>query len=233
MAPEELNKPLPPQTTVNQQAGLDQTEPQPAPEPAAPISSGRSRPSPSLKLSVSPMSLVLAGLFASGILGLYLLSLKSGPQTASAEEQTIEAKVDAALQQMDAMLIDLEQDETAAVVDTFYYEASQRQVPLDQLPGNPFIYVTPNVRGDKTSREAGTNEVSSKMEIRQELSDALANARMLSLQSVLSSSHGATAIISNNLLTKGQVIQGWTVSRIEPKQVVLTWKDQKYILEMP
>lgn len=234
MAAEDLNKPMPPQAATDQQPGLDQTgPPPPAPEPAPSISSGRSGSSSLLKLSISPMSLVLAGLFASGILGLYLMSLKNGPQTASAEEQIIEAKVDAVLQQMDAMVMDSEQDEIAAVIDTFYYEASQRQVPLDQLPGNPFIYVAPRARVDKRNGKAGTNEASANVDISQDLADALANARMLSLQSVLSSSHGATAIISNNLLTEGQVIQGWTVSRIEPKQVILTWKDQKHVLEMP
>jgi len=59
----------------------------------------------------------------------------------------------------------------------------------------------------------------------------MAEVRKLRLQSVLVGRQTA-AMVSNNLLTTGQTINGWTVSRIEPREVELTWKDQKYVLEL-
>jgi len=49
---------------------------------------------------------------------------------------------------------------------------------------------------------------------------------------VLSGSSGRFATISNNLLTEGQTISGWTVSKIIPGEVVLTWRDQTHVLKM-
>ena len=55
----------------------------------------------------------------------------------------------------------------------------------------------------------------------------------LSLQSVVTGEHGTMAMISNNLLTVGQRIHGWTVSEIGPRHVVLAWKDRQHVLHMP
>ena len=41
------------------------------------------------------------------------------------------------------------------------------------------------------------------------------------------------AMISNNLLREGQDIGGWTVVRIQPKEVVLGWQDKQYVLTPP
>ena len=41
-----------------------------------------------------------------------------------------------------------------------------------------------------------------------------------------------TAVISDCFLEVGGMIQGWKVSEILPRKVVLTWRDKKYILEM-
>ena len=39
-------------------------------------------------------------------------------------------------------------------------------------------------------------------------------------------------MISNNLLTEGQVIRGWTIVKIQPESVTLKWKDQTVELKM-
>ncbi|HOF19416.1 MAG TPA: hypothetical protein PK082_10945, partial [Phycisphaerae bacterium] len=61
---------------------------------------------------------------------------------------------------------------------------------------------------------------------------ALDAVRQLTLQSVLVGTHGATAMVSNNLLTEGQTISGWKVEKIRPDEVVLTWKNQKHVLRI-
>jgi hypothetical protein len=57
-------------------------------------------------------------------------------------------------------------------------------------------------------------------------------AKTLTLQSVLTGASGATAVISNNLLAEGQTIRGWTISKILSKEVLLTWKEQTFVLKM-
>jgi hypothetical protein len=117
-------------------------------------------------------------------------------------------------------------------VDTFYYETSQRQIPADEMPGNPFEFKPP--AADKpvpvatTTGEGESNAVGAKR-----LSEAMEAARQLRLQSILTGANGATAMISNNLLTEGQTIAGWTVKKIQGRQVTLTWNDQAYELKMP
>ena len=51
------------------------------------------------------------------------------------------------------------------------------------------------------------------------------------LQSILFGEQ-TVAVISNNLLTEGQQIDGWTVTQIRRRSVTLKWKDKTFVLEM-
>ena len=176
-------------------------------------------------------NLVLTGLFGAGMLGLYLLSLRGLPAAASAEQQATEQQVDSALQKLNQPS-NAAQNRATDVVSTFYYEAKQRQVPVEQLGCNPFVFKAPPRPELKESPEKPVAPPPVDDENRPQ-SDALKAASSLTLQSVLMGTHGATAIVSNNLLTEGQTIHGWTVKSIGPREVVLTWKDQTYVLKMP
>ena len=61
----------------------------------------------------------------------------------------------------------------------------------------------------------------------------LMKLKTLQLQSVMRGRNGGTAIISDNLLTVGQEIEGFTVEKIQAKSVILIWRDKKFVLEMP
>ena len=174
-------------------------------------------------------NLVLAGLFVAGIACLYLLSLRTGPQKVSAEEQTVEARVDAALQVLGVPDATRHQRETSAIVDTFYYEAAQRQVPLERIRTNPFRY---HPAADEADTSTGNSEAEAPAE-HEDVRQAVEAARKLQLQSVLSGAGKPSAMISNNLITEGQVISGWTVAEIQSRQVILTWRDRQFILQMP
>ena len=116
-----------------------------------------------------------------------------------------------------------------AIVNQFYYDSRKRQIPPGQLASNPFCMVLPQ------AQTASPNPVTSVVAPDQEalaLSEAKENVRDLSLQSVLIGSSGATAMISNNVLTVGRQIRGWTVVEIAPRQVVLEWKSHRHILTM-
>ncbi len=176
-------------------------------------------------------NVLLACLFAAGIGCVYLLRLSGGPQTASAQQQINESQVNAVLTAISAP--GGKDTSAASVVAAFYTQASQRQLPLEALGANPFIYQPPQA---KTIAPAATQPVISESVAAKNTAQALDTqiqaAKALTLQSVLTGAAGATAVISNNLLTEGQTIRGWTISKIGSKEVVLTWKEQTFVLKM-
>jgi hypothetical protein len=193
----------------------------PEPPPAAPSAAG--------KLLANKGNLLLAGLFAGGIFLVYLLSLRGGPSTANAEQQQVELQVETALSQFSANGRKEESRKAREVVGSFYREARQRQVPIKQLSGNPFVYKSP---GPAEAAPVKAQPAQEETIAARNLGEALDAARQLVLQSVLTGEHGNTAMISNNLLTEGQTLGDWTVSKIEPRRVVLTFRGQEFVLRM-
>jgi hypothetical protein len=181
------------------------------------------------KLPVSSANLMLAGLFAAGVMCLYLLNLRIGPKTASAEELAVTAQVDAAIQQLNASDRKTA-DDTNNVVNTFYYEAKERQVPVADLPGNPFVFKAMGGAANLAGGDAGSGGSDGPGT---DQLGAVSAVRKLKLQSVLKGEHGAVAMISGDLLTEGQQITGWTVREIATRQVVLVRGGMEYVLQMP
>jgi hypothetical protein len=176
-------------------------------------------------------NLLLACLFAAGIGCVYLLRLGGGPQTASAQQQINESQVNAVLTAIGAA--GAKDTSAASVVAAFYTQASQRQLPLDALGANPFIYQASQAKVlSPAATQPAVSEEASAKNTAQALETQLQAAKALTLQSVLTGAAGATAVISNNLLTEGQTIRGWTISKICAKEVMLTWKDQTFVLKM-
>ena len=180
-------------------------------------------------------NLLLVIMFVMGIAGIYLLSLRGQPEAASAEQKLTEMEVDTVLSYLATS------SRTAATtvkaketVNAFYCQARQRQIPVDKLKMNPFAFeapapavVAPPTPPPVKPKPQVVDEAA------KEADDAMARARSLVLQSVLRGGDGAVAMISNNVLTEGQTILGWTVAKIEPRSVTLTWKDRTCVLEMP
>jgi len=184
---------------------------------------------PTGKGPVALGNFVLAGLFVAAIGCLYLLSLRGGPQEASADQRQAEARVDAALVQMNAASsARAGKDETTTVVDTFYYEAKQRQIPIETIAGNAFIYHPPGATQDEQALNPNPEDQPDPQRAQE-----LAEVRQLKLQSVLMGPQGARAMISNNVLAKGQTISGWTIESIKPREVLLSREGQTYLLQMP
>jgi hypothetical protein len=182
-------------------------------------------------------NLLLGGLFALGILGIWLLHFRTGPAQASAAVLANESRMDTFLQtlnQIRASSKDAASD-GAAVVHTFYYESRQRQVPIAQLRANPFCFVLPAPpppQAPALSPQAPASAPAGPDDDAAAFTQAMKAAGELTLQSVLTGSAGATAMISNNLLTVGQKIAGWTVLDIQPRQVLLEWKGHRQTLTM-
>ena len=187
-------------------------------------------------LALGRGNMVLVLLFAAGLGCVYLLSLRSGPTEASAEQRKVEQQVDSAIMQLASSDLGKvgQRGVASALVRTFYYQAQHRQIPLGSLKGNPFVFAEAQPVLVEGTEPTGEQSSPPQQKIQQRnLAQALAAAKQLALQSVLMNSHGRMAMISNNLLTEGQEIQGWTIRKILPREVLLVWQDQQYVLTMP
>lgn len=193
-------------------------------EPSAPPAPKYRKPG-----KLSRNNLVLAGLFVGGLAVIGLLHVKAGPATASAASSAQNTQMDTLLATLQEVKQDCKSATANSVVSQFYYDSRKRQIPSDQLACNPFRMALPAAQApivvQETLQAAPDSEAVA-------MADAKEKVRDLSLQSVLTGSTGATAMISGTVLTVGQTIRGWTVVEIAPRQVVLQWKSHRHILSM-
>jgi len=204
---------------------------EPAPGEAEPRAAGGQVDTRSpTRRSAPRANMVLAGLLLAGMGCVYLLSLRDGPAVADARQQAIELQIDSALQQFDGSPGRLgappaRKAGTLDMIENLYARMSDRQVPVKHLRGNPFVFVPPNVPSGPQAPLARDNPVVA----------AIRRARNMKLQSVMLAEPGAAAVISDRILTVGQQIEGWIVSDIGSRQVVLTYsrnKDLTYVLKL-
>ena len=160
-----------------------------------------------------------------------LLHFKAGPQSAQAASTANDTQMDTLLTTLTQVKKDCRSATANSVINRFYYEAKQRQVPPGQLTGNPFNMVLPEAPPEP-SPGRDTHPAAAPDPQAQALAEALESIHDLTLQSVLTGSAGATAIVSNNVLTVGQKVGDWTVVEIAPRRVVLEWQSHRHILTM-
>jgi hypothetical protein len=211
---------------VNPSQGNWTPEPPAEQEPAAPVTMSRKKPS-----MLSRNNLVLAGLFLGGIVVIAVLHLKAGPRSAVAASTANDTQMDTLLATLTQVKNDCRSATSSSVIHQFYFEAKQRQVPPDQLASNPFRMILPQAPPPPAELQGPPKVAAPDPEVLA-LAEALDNIRDLTLQSVLTGSAGATAIVSNEVLTVGQNVRGWTVVEIAPRQVVLQWKSHRHIMTM-
>lgn len=197
-----------------------------APEPTRAISAGR------ILRWFKQGNTPLAVLFIAALACVYLLSLRQGPATASAQDRAEDGQIETALARWQAQTEVAKKagGSAADLVNTFYYETQQRQIPSERLAANPFEFKAPSSAPGMPLASAAEPELPGGESAG--FTDALSAVKELRLQSVLAGPHGATAMISNNILTEGQVIRGWTIVKIEPESVTLKWQDQTVELKM-
>ncbi len=207
-------------SAMGEPAGPVETEPMPASRPQRATGSSASLG------DVLRGNMLLPVLLIGGVIGVYLLSLTGGPAIASAEQKQTELRVD-------TMLTALAADPTNGkraeeVVRSFYCDARQRQVPRKDLRANPFVFV---IAGDSSDPGAKPSRREHILRV-EELKEARLMAQELRLQSVMQGPQGSTAVISDKLVQQGQVINGWTVETIEPRRVILKWRDYTHELKL-
>ena len=181
-------------------------------------------------------NIVLAALLIGGGVTVYLLSPHGGPAEATAEEKLIEINVDSAILRLKGVPgVGPKGHVTARVtkglLESFSEQIVRQQVPLEKLSKNPFIFVRPAVTTVSIAKpvKKSTQPKNKPEEVTYE--QATEMFVKLILQTVMMGSK-QVAIISDNLLSVGEKIEMFTVKRIDPKMVVLTWKDSEFELKM-
>lgn len=179
---------------------------------------------------------VLAALFLAAGIGIYIFAIKRGPAQASAQQKQVELQVDSAILRLSQPTSGpSESTDTQQLIKNFYSEIAQRQVPLEKLKKNPFVFVPPTSAPAAVTTRAAEDPPLNPVDVNEKAAydKAMANLKKMTLQSVVMGKNGGTAIISNNLLTVGQQIEEFTIKSITPKSAVLTFQGKDYTLYMP
>ncbi len=201
---------------------------------------GQQNSSQRYKKQMLRSNVLLVVLFVGGVGVVYGLSLRKGPEKASAEQQGVESRVNSAIlrisnEEAAQMGVSTSGHGTSSVLKSFYDKITKCQIPLHKLRKNPFVFNRRITRKpDKSAKKPDkTPAAVAKKQEDDSQEKAMAILKTLQLQSVMRGRNGGTAIISDNLLTVGQEIEGFTVEKIQAKSVILIWRDKKFVLEMP
>ncbi|KPK83611.1 MAG: hypothetical protein AMJ81_07780 [Phycisphaerae bacterium SM23_33] len=185
-------------------------------------------------------NVVMVVLFVGAASLVYGLSIRKGPAMASAQQKVVESQVDSAILRLSGALgagagapnpgrISCE------LLKKFYDQISERQVPLRRLQKDPFRFVPPP-SPQPVVTSGGQNSLTAPAQLDakdQTREAAMARLAKLYLQAIQRGQSGAVAIISNNLVSEGQRIEGFTVKRITLNEVILSWENEEYVLSMP
>jgi hypothetical protein len=179
-------------------------------------------------------NLLLVALFLAAGAGVYVMAVKKGPAQASAQQQAAEQEVDMAILHLQrGTTAPSESQDTRQLIQNFHRELAQRQIPLERLRKNPFAFVPPAPPPAGAIAQAEDPAVRAAVVNERESHDrAMTALKGFQLQSIIMGRSGGIAVISNNLLTMGQKIEGFVVKSIEPKRVVLSFQGKDYSLYM-
>lgn len=174
--------------------------------------------------------LVLIVLVGGG--GIYFMHMKAGPATAEASPETAQASTainefltdgGKNLNQMKDMLRNTEK-----VVQGFLQYPSMTQVKLEELIKNPF---EGPIRKEVAPKDDSFEKIQRAM-LEKQKQEIRAAASQLQLQSILYSDSRGTCMISGRAYAQGQVINGFTIEKIDRTFVVVRKGDYRFKLTM-
>lgn len=154
-------------------------------------------------------TIILAVLFTVGALCMWFMIKKVAPQEADAAMSTEEAKIELAIAELTGMQSD--QNQIDNIVKRFYNFSDIEQINVSDLKKNPFSHEIAVGNINKIvdpGRSVLTKEVVRK-------------SKGLQLWSIMGSTQGGCCMINEKILYKGDVINGFTVTKIDPRFVVL------------
>lgn len=208
-----------------------------APGPVAQNTAATSvRKASKYRTQMARANVMLAVLFIGGTAAVYGVVLRKRPAEAMAQDSAAEARVDTALlriAQSPTPATPAAGRMTRELLRSFYTEISSRQIPLSDLKKDPFVFVPPRSAGTVSlTQEIPAADNQRQDDQRDTFEQAQGRFALLRLQSIMMGRGGGSAIISSNLVTVGQKIDGFTVQSITPKTVVLAWQDKTFTLKM-
>jgi hypothetical protein len=157
---------------------------------------------------------------------LYFMRWKSGPQTAvaSAETTTATTTINEFLTDGDRSILAMREmlRNTEKVVQQFINYPGMKQIDVEDLQTNPFVFLLPAERRQDQTRVAQDNEREA----------AMRAVQALNLQSVMSSGETRTCMINNAAWTEGQEVQGFKIERINDASVIVRKGEYRFELRM-
>jgi hypothetical protein len=180
---------------------------------------------------VNQGTMVLFGILLLGAAGLYFMYLKTGPAKATAAtEAAAEADTTIAsfLTDGDRNIADMQRMlmETEKVVEEFQNHSNKPQVPLAQLPTNPFKYIP--LKPETTARDE--EELKKKRE--EERQAAVKAVQALQLQSILFGDIRRACMINNRMYAEGERVNDFTIEKINQDSVIVRTGAFRFALQM-
>lgn len=175
-------------------------------------------------------TMVLATLLMAGAGAVWFMRVKAGPasaaaaptaQAASAEKMFNEVIQDGgqSLTSMRTMLKDTEK-----LVQEFLNYPSKKQVALEALQTNPFLFSTPT---KASAEDAQANADKKRLEaLAAEKQDLVKSVTRLELQSILAGGRVPTCMISGKTYTEGEQAGGHVIEKITTNGVVVRCTSQ-------
>ena len=179
------------------------------------------------KKPVNRTSLVLFGILAIGGVGLYLMHLRTGPQSASAAapadsaNKTINQFLSGGKSNVKLMEIALR--DTQKLVQQFNHP-HVKQVPLGELQTNPF-----RVTGG-SSEDA--DDATNKRKLAEQRQVVLKAFQTLQLQSIMYGEKNRSCLINNTFYREGQQVNGFVIEKITADNVSVKQEEWRFDLKM-
>jgi preprotein translocase subunit SecG len=175
--------------------------------------------------NVRKSTMLLAALFAIGLLCLVFMIKKSTPQTATAgAANTEETQIETAITRLIGVRSEMfnRMDE---IVKKFYEFSDVQQVNVSELVKNPFKRETflGNLKKISDTKERGSDidiEMMRRQQLRQQAKD-------MQLLSIMQSGQGNCCMIDNKILYEGDSIRGFSVKEIGDSFVKLEWDPKR------
>ncbi|MCI0498316.1 MAG: hypothetical protein L0Y36_01360 [Planctomycetales bacterium] len=168
---------------------------------------------------VRQSTMLVAAVFAVGVLGVWFMVKKATPATADAASSQDQSQIEAALTQLNAMQTEMN-TQMNSVVGRFYQFSNVDQVGVDELKKNPFLREL-----DFTEETGGpdTDAFRAQQQLRFQ-EEAQRRQMSLELWSVTATPKGMCCMINDKVLYVGDTFRDMTVTSIEGKTVTLDYK---------
>jgi hypothetical protein len=161
-------------------------------------------------------------MFAFVVIGgaiIYVMRMRSGPQTASANPEAVNATDVVTKWGADGNKSIIATRElmknTEDLVKGFKKYSSPIQVKLEDLKVNPFLFT--ETRAD-TSAEDAAKKAEHDFQVAKEA--VMKDAQQLKLQSIISGTI-KSCMISNTMYEEGQLVEGFKIEQITPRSVII------------